>query len=674
LQSGFLRLPSSASMASRTVPNRAYDHHYDPLFTTGSKRGRYRSSRTTASQGSHVEGGQRYKFFRRPLVPFLQSVPAEVMLAKAPQRVPDGRNRSGHAVKHEEPTRTVGVQTVYRDSEAQTESYTPDFILNLKPGEKRPEILSLQGMNQQHGLPAGLIEVEKIEREREKKEFELSLPPMTDEASFMLRKKMMAVQERKEWARREEEIDAVHRERFALIKTALLNREAVKSNLDSQRVESLRQSKLDSKDLFVADVQRRRIKQLRKLSTARQIAEENLYNAKRTRDIIRDYSDFGSNVYAPTQRLGYSVKREQNTEGVLQRSLYSFGGLVELEQTLPAALVSMAVPVPRLLSLRQGGKKRSMNTKQRKANAIRTHLQHTARMLEEEELGGGDTLGDTMGSIAKATGGGATTTAWTKKKQKVVRPRTPVVELRLEDGENGTAHHQALLLLQKLLRGRAVQNMMYEGKERRRELIKELRYEEQLEATKEQHRARNEAEEAERQMQDAIESTRDKMVGEVISSTLNFLANQRGMLLHEAQLSNLADRAESERIRRESKESGTRQAEKRLRARQQEVYRQLLEAHQTAATSYVDEAMDDAVKTAAEQTAMAEICHNAAVVAPITATLEGGQGDEQELMRDLVASFLQPELERQIVEEKVRDSEKHLVDAAHKSVRKAMKS
>lgn len=35
--------------------------------------------------------------------------------------------------------------------------------------------------------------------------------------------------------------------------------------------------------------------------------------------------------------------------------------------------------------------------------------------------------------------------------------------------------HLAVLLLQRLIRGRAVQNVMFEGKERRKELIRELR-------------------------------------------------------------------------------------------------------------------------------------------------------------------------------------------------------
>ena len=69
-----------------------------------------------------------------------------------------------------------------------------------------------------------------------------------------------------------------------------------------------------------------------------------------------------------------------------------------------------------------------------------------------------------------------------------------------------------------------------------------------------------EREDADRQMHDAMESTRDKMVGEVISSTLNFLANQRQMLLHESRISKIAAHAGKLRDNRESKESGTRQA------------------------------------------------------------------------------------------------------------------
>ncbi len=46
-----------------------------------------------------------------------------------------------------------------------------------------------------------------IERAREKREWEASLPPIQDADKLELRRKMMAEQETKEWAFRESEIE-----------------------------------------------------------------------------------------------------------------------------------------------------------------------------------------------------------------------------------------------------------------------------------------------------------------------------------------------------------------------------------------------------------------------------------------------------------------------------------
>jgi len=43
------------------------------------------------------------------------------------------------------------------------------------------------------------------------------------------------------------------------------------------------------------------------------------------------------------------------------------------------------------------------------------------------------------------------------------------------DGENADRRLKAIILLQRLMRGRAHQNMMFEGKEKRLDLITELR-------------------------------------------------------------------------------------------------------------------------------------------------------------------------------------------------------
>ena len=77
-------------------------------------------------------------------------------------------------------TRTVGTQSMYRESEAQTVPYTPDFIAT----QPAPEILTLQNLTFDNGLPATLFEVRIIERTRQKRLFEQMLPPTTDEFSL----------------------------------------------------------------------------------------------------------------------------------------------------------------------------------------------------------------------------------------------------------------------------------------------------------------------------------------------------------------------------------------------------------------------------------------------------------------------------------------------------------
>lgn len=61
-----------------------------------------------------------------------------------------------------------------------------------------------------------------------------------------------------------------------------------------------------------------------------------------------------------------------------------------------------------------------------------------------------------------------------------VRPDTPDCEQigkrkAVEDLVSETEQEKAMILLQRLIRGRAVQNMMFEGKEKRLDLIAELR-------------------------------------------------------------------------------------------------------------------------------------------------------------------------------------------------------
>jgi len=58
-----------------------------------------------------------------------------------------------------------------------------------------------------HGLPAGLAEVEMIERARAKRAWEVGLPELQDTQQMDKRRRMMEQQELTEWATREQEIE-----------------------------------------------------------------------------------------------------------------------------------------------------------------------------------------------------------------------------------------------------------------------------------------------------------------------------------------------------------------------------------------------------------------------------------------------------------------------------------
>ena len=150
---------------TRTVEQRAYDHLYDPVYTTPTT-GLYRNAapapvKALSQPGNDVSGASRHKYFKQPIVPHLHAVAPEVLLAPTAHQDP-----LVPPVDDDEPlTKAVAVQTKYRDSEAQTNPYTPQFV--VREDMEEPEVLMLDGLGEGN-LPAGAKEITMIERAREK--------------------------------------------------------------------------------------------------------------------------------------------------------------------------------------------------------------------------------------------------------------------------------------------------------------------------------------------------------------------------------------------------------------------------------------------------------------------------------------------------------------------------
>ena len=570
--------------------------------------------------------------------------------------------------------RNAMVQTKYRESESQTDPYSPEYV--IPPGEA-PQVLMLKGLSHAAGLPAGEQEVLMIEHAQKKHRLEASLPPATDEASLGLRRKLLELQEMREFRLRQREMDEAHTERLDLLRQALIDRDQDNEFLAEQRVEALRQRQIEARDRSVEQIQSQRIKVLRKLSMARgrlQMPASDPPGSKRRsghRDIISEYGTYSSRVYAPIARLGQRPDKDGEGFDVTRRvpDLGHHGVLASLEYNLPPHLTRTRVTKPENEADATARTSKDRHRQQLAADLLKMNniLETKKELALHPEQAAKDLL-----------------PSWRTRVSKAERPPTPRVEARDEDAE---IFDMAVKLFQRLIRGRAVQNQMYEGKERRLELIRELRAADEAKANE---GAEAEALDAEAGAAVAADENRaavaraamETIAGEMASSMLDFLSKELVRREEKERLKALAHRADNERRQREAEEAGRRQAEERLRGRSDEVYKQVMAAHLGAARTFVDEILESSIDEAARRQAIVELQDDPTLndaMAKSISKLPAALAEEvvndaavlanrDSFVKDLVASFLTPSVELMQLQAEDRDTEKHLADAAQKAL------
>mmetsp|Transcript_18108 Transcript_18108/g.59687 ORF Transcript_18108/g.59687 Transcript_18108/m.59687 type:complete len:549 (-) Transcript_18108:82-1728(-) len=464
----------------------------------------------------------------------------------------------------------MATQSDYRESEAQTDPFSPEY--SLPPGEA-PELLALAGLTHVNGqLPATLQTVEAIERARAKRQFEAALPPLTDEASLSLRRKMLSEQETREWAVREAEMREAREAGVAQFDASMRSDAARLEAAWEERVEQLRQLRLTQKDREIAGIQRGRIKALRKLSEARKHAAARV-RSKEPRDIVGEYADYGSQVYAPLDRKGLSLTQDKLADRFETRApqLEDYNGLCELEASLPSSAFEVRVSKPKPAAV--------VGPAMRAEQRLRNTLDATAEALQRAKH-----APDVEREEREAV------LALYRDAKPVERPPTPEPLADESEAEDGAAA-EAALLLQRLLRGRAVQNLMYAAKERRLELLAELRSEEGS-ATDPPSLAPD-ADEV------AREAVFESAVGAAVGDALDAMAKELGAQREERRIAALAAAAEEERQRRETAETRRRTAELEARRAEEEAYRQVMAIHRGSARSFVAALVDEVAGEAA---------------------------------------------------------------------------
>ncbi|GLE10240.1 hypothetical protein PINS_up022278 [Pythium insidiosum] len=251
----------------------------------------------------------------------------------------------------------------------------------------------------------------------------------------------------------------------------------------------------------------------------------------------------------------------------------------------------------------------------------------------------------------------------------MTRPPTPDYAQQRDDADD--AVEDAVRLLQQLLRGRAVQNMMFDGRERRTELIQELRASDEAAAAAAQatHNVGAELDEEEARV---AASTMRKAEGEVISEMLDVLYKELDRAREIAKQRAFVDEAAEQRRRREVEEGGRRQAEDLVREREDEVFRHVERVHQETAMDWIDDLLQDVVREQAHVAAMGELQVHSAAVGPMVLALERDGNSDEAVVKELVASFLLPQVQRQQLQHQLAQEERKYVTAAHAMLTEAL--
>lgn len=257
---------------------------------------------------------------------------------------------------------------------------------------------------------------------------------------------------------------------------------------------------------------------------------------------------------------------------------------------------------------------------------------------------------------------GMQTTAGLKKihvRNILDRPETP----RMKDDVLPEEEEQeaAVLLLQRIIRGRAYQNLMFEGKEKRLDLINELRAAERFAETAtivEEKRYVDQIREK------AFDGVLESIQGSVISSTLDQLSKELLRFQQERRIAAMVWLAEKDRRERQAQESGRRQAEERLREREDEMFRQIMGVHQGTVDSYLEEVLTNTVEQAAQSRALTEARLKAAKINQVVDTLEASAQEPEVVVRELVHSFNLPHVQHEVIKRRIAVENKRFSQAA----------
>merc|ERR1711904_365138 len=166
----------------------------------------------------------------------------------------------------------------------------------------------------------------------------------------------------------------------------------------------------------------------------------------------------------------------------------------------------------------------------------------------------------------------------------------------------------------------------------------------------------------------AFEGVLESVQGGVVSQTLDQLSKELLRFQQERRIAVMVKLADRDRQLRQAQESGRRQAEERLREREDEMFRQIMGVHQGTVDSYLEDVLTNTVEQAAQSRALTEARLKAAKINSVVDTLEAAQQEPEVVVRELVHSFNLPHVQQEVVQRRIAVENRRFSEAARSSL------
>jgi len=577
---------------TRTVTlERPLDSYYDPAYYRRGLTSHTNTAHFTTTRIADVNGSDRPLFFATPL-PSAIRVEEVTLPPQVATPIEEEDEEFG--------LRDRGVQSAYRESEAQTDPWLPDTV--------------------DHRKPRAWYEDEELDslskEEKQKRLFEVEV---------------------EQWAKRERAIVELQQRRLNAIVDQFQKREDNEAQHRQERVERVLKEREEMRQKKVEEISKKRLKVLRILTEQRR----QMTTKKRTkRDIVSEYTNFGSEAYAPLKRNGRADAQCRQNRAVYGKRDISINEDLDLYDELIADYSKIQV-------------KKLATTKSFNRND-KEHEQFLETVERAVKIKNGEIETKKVQPLKIAQ----------RIEKPPPRPPTPETRPSIEDDDK----EMAVILLQRLLRGRALQMEMTSYLDSQRQLIRELRTVEALrevEETTESEEEKEAAKNARIKKEKAATSE-----GQVIGEMLDFLNHQLRRRREERRIDAMLKLAERKRRRLEAEEAGRREEELKRQKMEDEAFRRIMGVNYETTESYLESIINESIEDAAEQLATEKAREDVERITGFTSTASNQSNDAAIVARDLVAAFLFPEVEKDGLRRRLRIEQNKFKRAAQNTVQK----